>query len=112
MFIILSTKQWHVGFLSHPKMPHYSPILAIVFVNGAPRVLIAKIERNKSQERQGTLSKVLHSCLMSRYRWDGQCLRLKTSIFKPCHIICQLGSRLDSVDGVHTVFLEPTFRLS
>ena len=30
----------------------------------------------------------------------------------PCHIICQLGSGLDSVHGVKAVVLEPTFRLS
>ena len=35
---------------------------------------------------------------------------LKTSAFQPCHIICQLGSGLDSVDGVKAMFLEPTFR--
>jgi hypothetical protein len=38
-------------------------------------------------------------------------LRLKTSTFKPCYIICQLGSALDNVDGVKAVFLEPSFRL-
>jgi hypothetical protein len=35
-------------------------------------------------------------------------LRLKTSTFKPCHIICQLGSAQDNVDGVKAVFLEPS----
>ena len=38
-------------------------------------------------------------------------MRLKTSTFKPCHIICQLGSALDNVDGVKASLLEPTFRL-
>ena len=55
---------------------------------------------------------VLHSCLMSRYRWEGRCLRLNTSTFKPCHIIWQLGSRLNSVNDVKTVFLEPTSGLA
>ena len=39
-------------------------------------------------------------------------MKLKTSTVKPCHIICQLGSALDNVDGVKAVFLEPTFGLS
>jgi hypothetical protein len=38
-------------------------------------------------------------------------LRLKTSTFKPCHIICQLGLALDNVDGVKGVFIELSFRL-
>ena len=75
-----------------------------VFVNGALRALIAKTKSNKSQGREATFLKVLHSCLISRYRWEGRCLKLKTSTFKPCHIICQLGSELDSVDGVKAVF--------
>ena len=86
--------------------------LPSVFVDGAPHALIAKTKSNQSQEWEVTLLKVLHSCLMCRYRWEGRCLRLKTSTFKPCHIICQLGSAINNVDGVKTVFLEPTFRLS
>ena len=93
-------------------MPYYSSILLSVFVDGAPRVLIAKTKSNPSQGAGGDTSKVLHSCLMSKYRWEGECLRLKTFTFKPCYIICQLGLGLDSVDGVKVVFLEPTFRLS
>ena len=31
-------------------------------------------------------------------------MRLKTSTFKPCHIICQQGSAVDDVDGVKVVF--------
>ena len=49
---------------------------------------------------------------MYRYRWEGRCLRLKTSTFKRCHIICQLGSGPDDVDGVKAMYLEPTFRPS
>ena len=41
---------------------------------------------------------------MSRYRWEGRCLGLKTLPFK-------LGLALDSVNGVKAMFLEPTFRL-
>ena len=93
-------------------MPYYSPILPLVFVNEAPRALIAKTKSNQSQGREATLLKVLYYCLMSRYQWEGQCLRLKTSTFEPCHIICQLGSALDNVDGVKAVFLEPSYRLS
>ena len=85
-------------------MPHCSCILPSIFVNEAPCALIAKIKSNQSQEREATLLEVLHSCLMSRYRWEGRCLRLKTSIFKSCHIICQLGSAVDNVDGVKDVF--------
>ena len=76
------------------------------FVNEAPCVLIAKTKSNQPQGPEATLLKVLHSHLVSRYRWEGRCLRLTTSTFKPCHIICQLGSRLDSVDDVKVVFSE------
>ena len=99
-------------FLSHPQTPYYSFILPSVFVNEDPRALIAKTKSNLSQGRETTLLKALHSCLVSRYRWKSRCLRLKTSTYKPCHIICQLGSTLYNVDGVKTVFLEPTFRLN
>ena len=93
-------------------MPYYSFILPSVFVNEASRALIAKTNNNQSQGRGATLFKVLHSCLMSTYRWEGRCLRLKTSTFKPCHIICKLGSALDNVDGVKAVFLDSTFGLA
>jgi hypothetical protein len=93
-------------------MPYYSSILPSVFVDEAPRALIAKTKSNQSQGREVTLLKVLHSCLMSTCQWEGRRLRLKTSTLKPCHIICQLGSKPNSVDGVKAVFLEPTFRLS
>ena len=97
--------------MSHPQMPSYSSMLSSVFVNGAPRALkplvvtsphgiLAKTESNQSKEREAIFLEVLHSCLMSKYRWEGRCLRLKTSTFKLCHIICQLNSVLDNVDGV------------
>jgi hypothetical protein len=86
-------------------MPYYSPILPSVFVNGAPSGLIAKTESNQSQGREATILEVLYLCLMSRYRWEDQCLRLKTSTFKPCYIICQLGLTLDNIDGVKAMFL-------
>jgi hypothetical protein len=85
-------------------MPYYSPILLSVFVDEAPRALVAKTKSNPSQGREVTILKVLYSCLMSRYQWEGRCLRLKASTFKPCHIICQLGSALDNVDEVKAVF--------
>jgi hypothetical protein len=65
-------------------------------VNKAPSGLIVKTKSNQSQAREVTLLEVLYSCLMSRYRWEGRWLRLKTSTFKPYHIICQLGSTLDT----------------
>jgi hypothetical protein len=87
-------------------------LLPLVFVNEAPSGLIAKTKSNQSQGWEATLLEVLYSCLMFRYRWEGWCLRLKTSTFKPCHTICPLGSALDNVDGVKAGFLEPSFRLS
>ena len=71
-----------------------------------------KTENNKSQRPEGTLSKIVHSCLVFMYRWEDQCLKLKTSSFKPCHILCQLGLELDNVNGVNVVCLERTFRLT
>ena len=65
---------------------------------------LIKTKVNQSQEWEATLSEVIHSYLMSRYRWEGRCWRLKTSTFKPCHIICQLGSARDKVNGVKVVF--------
>ena len=93
--------------MSHPQILYYSPVLPLVPVNGTPHGLIAKTKNNQSQGQEA-----IHSCLMPRYRWEGRCLRLKTSTFKPCHIIRQLGSALDNVDGGQVVFLEPSFRLS
>ena len=72
----------------------YSSILPSVFVSGASRALIAKTKSNPPQGHEATLLKVLHSCHMFGYRWEGRCSRLKTSTCKPCHIICQLGSGL------------------
>ena len=74
-------------------MPYYSSILPSVFVDASPRALIAKTKSNQSQGRKALLLKVLHSCLMCRFRWEGQCLRLETSTFKtmPCHVSRQSG---------------------
>ena len=46
-----------------PQMLYYSPILPSVFVNQAPRALIAKIKSHQSQGQEATLLKVLHSYL-------------------------------------------------
>ena len=81
----------------------------LIYVTSAPRALIAKTKSNQSQRWEETLLKVLISCLMSRYWWEDRCWRLKTSTFKPCHIICQLGWGVDSVEGVKAVFWEPNF---
>ena len=35
---------------------------------------------------------------------EGSVLEVETSTFKVCHIICQLGSALNNVDGVNVVF--------
>ena len=45
-------------------------------VDGTPHALIAKTESNQLERQEGNTFKVLHSCLMSRYSWEGQCLRL------------------------------------
>ena len=113
MFIVLSTKQWMLGsFCPIPKCLTTHLSYHRFLVNEAPCALIAKTKSNQSQGQETTLLKVLHSYLMSRYRWEGWWLRLKPSTFKPRHIICQLGSALDNVDGVKAVFLEPSFKLS
>jgi hypothetical protein len=85
-------------FLSHPQMPYCSPIVPSVFVNGAPRALIVQTKSNQSQGREATLLKVLLSCLMSRYRWEGQCLHYKDlgvlfdkKLTNHCQLSCQLG---------------------
>ena len=51
-------------FLSHPQMPYHSSIFPSVFVNGAPRALIAKTISNQSQGWETTLLKVLHSYIL------------------------------------------------
>ena len=65
-----------------------------------------KIESNQLQRQEATLLKVLHSCLsLGTDGREGRCLRLiRTSTFKPCHIICQLGSGPNNVNGVKAVF--------
>ena len=93
-------------------MPYYSFTLPSCFVNEASRALIAKTKSNQSQGWEATLLKVLHSYLISRYQWEGQCLRLETSTSKPCHIICQLGSALENVDGVKAVFFNQLLGLA
>ena len=42
----------------------------------------------------------------------GSVLEAENLRSKPCHILCQLGMGLDSVDDVQAVCLEQTFRLS
>ena len=49
-------------------MPYYSTILSSVVVNGALCALIAK--KQPITRAGGDTFKVLHSCLMSRYRWE------------------------------------------
>ena len=72
-----STKQWHVGyFLSSRQMLYYSRILRSVFCwwsSTCPHT--AKTNSNRPQGREVTRLKVMYSCLMSRCRWEGRCLR-------------------------------------
>ena len=92
-------------------MPYYSSILPLVFVNEAPRALIAKSKKQPITRAGGDTFKksyILASCLSTNGRVG--VLRLKASTLKPWHIICQLGSGLDSVDGVKAVFLKTTFQ--
>ena len=47
MFVILPTKQLHVGyFLKQGQLPYYSTALPLVFVNEAHHALIAKTKSN------------------------------------------------------------------
>ena len=64
--------------------PNVLPLIYIIisFFCLLIKLLIAKTKSNKSQGLEATLLKVLHACLISRYRWEGWCLRLKTSVFK------------------------------
>ena len=111
MFIVLYAEQWHVGwFLSHSQTPYHSSILPTIFVNGVPRALIFKTKSNQSQGPHLALLEVLHSYFISRYWWEGRCLRFETSGFKPRHVLCQLGLGLDSVHDVKAVFLEQFFQ--
>ena len=88
-------------------MPYHPSILPSFFINEPPYALIAKTKSNQSQGPEATLS-----CLISRYQWEGRCLRFKASVFKPYHVLCQLGLGLDNIEGVEAKFLERTFRLS
>ena len=62
-----------------------------------------KATDHKGRRQDFQRSYILASCLATNGR-EGRCLRLKTSTFKPCHIICQLGSALDNADGVKARF--------
>jgi hypothetical protein len=100
-------------FLSHPQMSYHSSILSLESINEGPCALMAtKTKSNLSQGQEATLLKgptFLPHVHIPMGRLG--CLSLKTSTFKPCRIIRQLGSGLDSVDGVKAVFVEPTCRL-
>ena len=56
------------SLLSHPQMPCQSSTVSLVFVNGAPGAFITKTKSKQSQGPEATLVKVLHSCLISKYR--------------------------------------------
>ena len=55
------------------------------------------------------MSYILASCLVT----DGRVVAcgLQPPLLEPCHIICQVGSGLENVEGVPAMFLEPTFKL-
>ena len=116
MVIVLSIKQWHVGqFLSQTQMPYYSFILSSIFFLLMQLLVPSQLRLKTTNHKDMSvpLLKVLHSCLMSRYRWEGGCLRLiRTLTFKPCHIISQLGSATDNVHGVKAEFKNPLLGLA
>ena len=61
--LLLSTNHYMLdSFCPIPE----SSVLPSVFVNEAPRALMAKTKSNQSQGWESTLLKVMHSCLMSR----------------------------------------------
>ena len=92
-------------FLKLGQTPYQSSTLPSLFVVGAPLILFdAKTKSHQSQRPERTLLEVLHSCLICRYRWKGWYARLKSSN-EPRHILCQLGSGLDSNNGVEAMFL-------
>ena len=92
-------------------MPYCSSILRLVFVNRAPRALIAKTNNNQSQGPKTTLLKALHSYLISKYQWEGQALRFKASTFKPCHVFCQLSASEKGHKQVRCLFLQASIYL-
>jgi hypothetical protein len=70
-------------FLPHPQMPYHSSMLPLVCVTRALHILIIanyKTKSNRSHGMEATFLKILHSCLIYRYRCEGRCLRFKTSI--------------------------------
>ena len=86
--------------LKQGQMPYRSSTLSSVLVNGAPRALGAN---HKGQRRH------FPRCLASSLCIDG---RVGAPGFKPCEILCQMGSGLDSVDGVEAMFSKQTSRPS
>ena len=95
-------------------MPYYSPVLPSVFVDEVPRALVAKTQKQPITRAGGNTFEgpIFLPHVLGTDGRVGRCLGLKTSTFKPCHIICRLGSALDNVDGVKARLLEPTFSLS
>ena len=57
IFFNLRCNECWIVFCPIPKTPYYSSILTSVFVNEAPRALIAKTKSNQSQGREATLLK-------------------------------------------------------
>jgi hypothetical protein len=94
-------------------MPYYSLILPSVFVNGAPHALIAQTKKQPITRAGGDTFK---SPIFLPHVWvamGGSVLEaFKTSTFKSCHIICQLGLALKIVDGVKAGLLKPTLSIS
>ena len=75
-------------------------------------ILRPRIVGGMPLKRTHVVPSLKFKCSPQGYQWEGRCLRLKTSTFKPCHIMCQLGLALDNVDGVGAGLLEPTFSRS
>ena len=81
LFYLPSNECWIVF------VPCPNALLFIYLTITTSCVLTDNTKSNKSQGREVTILRILHSCFMSRYRWEGRYLRLKTSTFSPCHII-------------------------
>jgi hypothetical protein len=107
LFYLPSNECWIV-LVPSPSALLLVYLLPSVFVNEAPSALVAKTKKQPITGAEGGTVKGPSFLPHLEVR----CLRLKTSSSRPCHIIHQLGSGLDSVNGVNAVFLEPTFRLS
>jgi hypothetical protein len=80
-------------------MLYHTSISPSVFLNEVPRALIARLKIQPITKARGHTFKG-PTLLVSSLGTDG----FKPPLLNHAHVICQLGSRLDSVDGVEAVF--------